>query len=422
MVSGGGNQRIAVAVALLCCLGMVTPVAGAGSSSAQSSSIENPCVGTVQEPAGGTTVVSVQGYNESGKQPAMLVGVGPRGAVRWVHHSAAVHDAVWAYDVDPMANGNVFVTAAVRGKDTLVYEFDPATQETVWSERFDARDTHDADLIRGGSAIVVANMRNADPANGTNDDRVFVYNRTQDEVTWEWRFADHYPKRVGGNFSNDWTHVNDVDPMGNGTFLLSPRNFDQVIAVNRATGEITMRLGEDGDHDTLYEQHNPDYLESENGTATLLVADSDNHRIVEYARRNGTWERTWTLGSEQSLHWPRDADRLPSGNTLVSDTKNQRVVEVTPTGEVVWEVYAPWLVYDAARLPNVDESGGPTAADQNATGRYRIAGSATLHANESRLAACHARLMDVEGLTAAGRAAYGKGEKQDGSGDEKGDG
>jgi hypothetical protein len=376
----------------------------------------------MQEPAGGTTVVSVQGYNESGKQPAMLVGVGPRGAVRWVHHSAAVHDAVWAYDVDPMANGNVFVTAAVRGKDTLVYEFDPETQETVWSERFDARDTHDADLIRGGSAIVVANMRNADPANGTNDDRVFVYNRTQDEVTWEWRFDDHYPKQVGGNYSKDWTHVNDVDPMGNGTFLLSPRNFDQVIAVDRATGEITMRLGEDGDHDTLYEQHNPDYLESENGTATLLVADSDNHRIVEYARRNGTWERTWTLGSEQSLHWPRDADRLPSGNTLVSDTKNQRVVEVTPTGEVVWEVYAPWLVYDAARLPNVDESGGPTAADQNATGRYRIAESATLHANESRLAACHARLMDVEGLTAAGRAAYGKGEKQGESGDEKGDG
>jgi len=419
MSAASRRRAFAVVAAVLCSLSLLAAPMAAGESGNDQ---PTTCVGTMEQPANGTTVVAVQGYNTSGKQPAMLVGVGPRGAVRWVHHSAEKHDAVWQYDVDPMANGNVFVTAAVRGKDTLVYEFDPETQETVWSKRFDARDTHDADLIDDGSAIVVANMRNADPANGTNDDRVFVYNRTQEEVTWEWRFADHYPKDVGGNFSNDWTHVNDVDPMGNGTFLLSPRNFDQVIAVDRSTGEITMQLGADGDHDTLHEQHNPSYLESANGTATLLVADSDNHRIVEYARRNGSWDRTWTLGSRQSLHWPRDADRLQNGNTLVADTKNQRVVEVTPTGEVVWEVYAPWLVYDAARLPQVDESGGPTVVDQNATGRYDLTGSANLHANESRLAACHARLMDVEGLTAAGRAAYGEGEKRDGDANERQDG
>ncbi|RBI63428.1 PGF-CTERM sorting domain-containing protein [halophilic archaeon] len=401
MVSTPRNRGMTVVVAVVCCLGVVAPV-----SVAQPRDVGNPCVGTVERPANGTTVVSVQGYNESGKQPAMLVGVGPRGAIRWVHHSAVEHDVVWSYDVDPMANGNVFVTAAVRGGKTLVYEFDPTTQETVWSVEFDIRDTHDADLIDGGSAIVVANMRNADPANGTNDDRIFVYNRTRGEITWEWRFADHYSPAVGGNFSKDWTHVNDVDAIGNGTFLVSPRNFDQVIAVDRATGEITTKLGEDGNHDVLRKQHNPDYLESENGTATLLVADSENDRVVEYTRRGDGWTRTWTVGSPETLHWPRDADRLDDGNTLVSDTKNQRVVEVTPTGEVVWEFYAPWLVYDAARL-RTGEHGGPTIADMNATGTYEMTGSAGLHGDTDRLAACHARLMAVDGLTEAGRDALG---------------
>jgi hypothetical protein len=428
------RRPLAAAVAVLCCLSMIPPVVagpgvaapsggGPAAASAQNATdgAANPCVGTVTDSANGTTVISVQGFEfgkDGGKRPAKLVGVGSTGEIEWVHQSGRKYDVVWGYDVDPMDNGNLFVTATVKGHETLVYEFDPETQERVWSKTFDLADTHDADLINDGSEILLANMRNYNASAERNDDRIFVYNRTTEEIEWEWRFDDHYdPENLEENYTDDWTHVNDVDKIGDGLYLASPRNFDQAIVVNRSTNEIVMKLGEDGEKNVLNEQHNPDYLESENGTPTLIVGDSDNDRIVEYANPDGVsaseasggssdssdgdltdgdgWNRTWTLTGD--LNWPRDADRLPSGNTLVTDSSNHRVLEVTPEGEVVWEFNAPWLVYDATRLP-AGEHGGPTATDLNATGTHELRGDSDIHENRSRLRECHEVLQNVSGL------------------------
>ncbi|USZ67154.1 arylsulfotransferase family protein [Halorussus salilacus] len=405
------RRRVAVAVTLLCCLWTMTPpatagaVGAAGGGSAADLGVaqtapDDPCVGTVDEPADGMTVVSVQGMrfgDDGGKRPAKLVSFGPNGEVQWVHDSADEHDVVWSYDVDPMENGNIFVTATVKGHETIFYEFDPRTQETVWKERMDIADTHDADLINGNEEILVANMRNYDEDSGENEDRVFVYNRTTEEIEWEWHFDDHYdPDDLAENYTDDWTHLNDVDKVDDGEYLLSPRNFDQAIVVNRSTDEIDMKLGEDQDYDTLREQHNPDYLESEEGDPTILVADSENNRIAEYERQGERdWSRTWTLRGD--LAWPRDADRLANGNTLVSDSSNHRVVEVNPQGEIVWEVYAPWLVYDAARVSQTNESGGPTMADRGATGTAEITGSEATHDSGDDLEPCHEKLENVTG-------------------------
>jgi hypothetical protein len=342
--------------------------------------------GTIEEPADGTTVISIQGFkfagHADGKKPARVVGVGPDGEVEWVHNGGE-RDVTWFYDVDPLADGNLLVSGVSRGAST-VYEYDPDADEVVWSERFEGvYDTHDADLIDNGSEILVANMRNYDEGSGENDDRIFVYDREAGEITWEWRFREqtNWTREQGGDYAgenDDWTHVNDVDELDDGRFLVSPRNMDQVLVVNRSTKEIEMRLGSDGDHEVLHEQHNPDYHESENGTPTITVADSENDRVVEYAKRGDGWTRTWELGSSRQFNWPRDADRLPDGNTLVVDSNNQRVVEVTPEGEVVWEFYAPWAPYDAERMHLGDEPGGPTIADQDAEGTYDVSGSAGL--------------------------------------------
>lgn len=329
--------------------------------------------GTVKKLANGTTIISVQGFHFKGKgnkkKPARLVAVGPRGNVEWVHNGSKLGVA-WFYDVDPLENGNLLVTSTAPG-ETIVYELNPETQEQVWVEHLDVKDTHDIDLINGDE-LLVANMRAGD------DDRIFIYNRTQDRITWEWKFINHYNRSMGAD-GEDWTHVNDVDKIGEGRYLVSPRNFDQVIVVNRSTKEIEMQLGEDEKHEMLYEQHNPTYLESENGTPTILVADSENDRIVEYAKDDDEWTRTWELGINGSFNWPRDADRLPNGNTLIVDSINHRVIEVTPEGEIVWEFYAPWLPYDVERITYGDEAGGPTIRAQGKTGEYAVNGSAGLN-------------------------------------------
>ncbi|MDS0296869.1 aryl-sulfate sulfotransferase [Halogeometricum luteum] len=334
--------------------------------------------GTIESPANGTTVISVQGFKIAGQQsekkPARLVGVGPRGNVEWVYNGGE-EGIVWFYDIDPLENGSLLITGTKPG-ETVVTVWNPQTKQTAWSRTFDWEDTHDIDLINGDQ-LLVANMRNYNESTGKNDDRLLIYDLSKDKIVWEWKFRNHgYNRSGGGKYTDDWSHVNDVDKFGPGQYLASPRNFDQVIVVNRSTKNVTQQLGSDGDWDTLYEQHNPQYLESENGTPTLLVADSENDRIVEYAKTDGNWTRTWLLRG--SFNWPRDADRLPNGNTLVTDTLNHRVMEVTPSGEIVWEFYAPWGTYEAERMQLGDEPGGPTIRDQNATGTANLTGSAAL--------------------------------------------
>lgn len=351
--------------------------------------------GTVESPANGSTVVGVQGFhfgaNEDPKRPARLLSIGERGDMEW-QHNGSEQGSTWFYEPDPLPNGNVLVVATKSGK-TTVYEYDPEAEERVWVEEFDIVDTHDVTML-DEHRLAIANMRNYNESADRSDDRLFVYNRTSGEITWEWYFHEHYPSTMDGGMNDDWTHVNDIEPVGDDQLLVSPRNFDQAILVNMTTDEIDLRLGEDGQYSTLKEQHNPDYLESEDGTPTILVADSENHRVVEYelVERTGTdptglptfeWERTWEVGEGQ-FTWPRDADRLPNGNTLITDTMNHRIVEVTPEGEVVWESYVTWGPYDAERVAHGGSSNGPTISDMDAEGSYELQGSAQLDPGEPR--------------------------------------
>ncbi len=344
--------------------------------------------GTVASPADERTYVSIQGFHFAGygqsKKPARLVAADGDADLAWLFEGDDV-GAVWFYEVDPFGGDRLAVTSTYRG-GTIAFVYDPVADEVVRRTRLPGlQDTHSTARL-AEDRLLVAEMRATE--DGVPEDRLFVRNTTTGTVTWEWTFRNHYPNGTDGGFGADWTHVNDVETIGDGDryVLASPRNFDQVIVVDRRTGEIVMRLGADGDHDTLYEQHNPDYLERDDGTPVILVADSENDRVVEYVRDCGEgdprlgagtppseceWNLVWSV---HGFNWPRDADRLPNGNTLVTDTLNHRVVEITPDGEVVWEFYAAWAPYDAER--GAPGSNGPTMADHGAAGVHAVSGGA----------------------------------------------
>ncbi|MFQ3294039.1 MAG: hypothetical protein ACI8VE_001108 [Natrialbaceae archaeon] len=362
--------------------------------------------GNVDQQANGTTIVAVQGFHFQGegnkKKPARLVGLNSTGNVSWIY-SGTKRGASWFYDSDPLQNGDILAVNTMQQSGqgvTKVYRLDPQTKERAWEVTLELTDTHDVDLINGDQ-LLVANMRQWNESSGVSNDRLAIYdisgiiNGTQeavseDDIVWEWHFKDHYPNSTDGGMKDDWTHVNDVDKIGPGRYLASPRNFDQVIVVNRTTDEIELQLGSDGDIDTLHEQHNPMYLETEDGTPTILVADSENDRVVEYTRTetdsgDGEWERVWTVGEDQ-LNWPRDADRLPNGNTLIVDSMGHRVLEVTPTGQIVWESYVPWAPFDVERMVYGDEgrmvyedpNDAPTMRDKGVSGTYELRNSSGL--------------------------------------------
>lgn len=65
------------------------------------------------------------------------------------------------------------------------------------------------------------------------------------------------------------------------------------------------------------------------------------------------------------MQWPRDADRLPNGNTLIADSNSGRILEINQSGDVVWETTVA-LNYDVERLGTGDESqDGESAASLN---------------------------------------------------------
>ncbi|WP_053948258.1 arylsulfotransferase family protein [Halolamina sediminis] len=214
---------------------------------------------------------------------------------------------------------------------------------------------HDADRIDDERLLI------ADIA----QDRAFIVNTTTGLIEWSWEAQADYDVSSGGPFPEDWTHINDVEHVeidGQKAVMVSLRNQDQVAFVGM-DGELkeNWTLGTDGDHATLYEQHNPDFIPAERGGPALLVGDSENGRIVEYQREDGEWVESWTW-TDQRMQWPRDADRLPNGHTLITDSNGDRVVEVDREGEIVWSADVGFP-YESERLGTGDEStGGESAA------------------------------------------------------------
>jgi len=304
----------------------------------------------VVPPANGTTVVTVQKFRRN-----FLVAFAPDGRVL---HFENAQDRY--YDVDPAPGGArtvEVVTADHRGETTVLsirrINLTTGATEVQYRHAVPRVDRphrwHDVDRV-GPSSFLVADI---------DRDAVFVVNTTTGERTYEWSAQSAYDRSSGGPYPADWTHLNDVERLPDGRYMVSLRNQDSVVFLDPGSGlDRSWTLGADGDHAVLYEQHNPDYLP---GGPSVLVADSQNDRIVEYRRTAGGWERTWTW-SDGDLRWPRDADRLPNGHTLVGDTNGGRVLEVDETGRVVWAARG-LPAYDVERLGTGDESAGGRPAE-----------------------------------------------------------
>jgi hypothetical protein len=193
-------------------------------------------------------------------------------------------------------------------------------------------------------------------------DGVFVVDAETDSIEWRWNASDAFSMAdTGGPDPEDWSHINDVERLDDGRIMVSARNHDRVLFLNRSGASESAlvenwTLGAEDDYDTLYEQHNPDYISEENGGPAVVVGDSENNRVVEYQRTGdgdgrtaGEWEQSWTW-RDARMQWPRDADRLPNGHTLVTDSNGNRVFEVDEAGEIVWSVDVAFP-YEAERLP-----------------------------------------------------------------------
>lgn len=292
---------------------------------------------------------------------ASMFAIGPDGRVLYYEDEYRKY-----FDVDPVPNTTAtveFIANKDNGGDcpegsepcpaAVMVRVNISTGEREVFQQFLATgrsDWHDYDRI-GPHRLLIADI----------NDEIRIYNTSTDTTEWAYHFRADYNRSDGGTFPNDWTHLNDVEWLGDGIIMASPRNMDSVVFIHRERGLIENRtLGTDGNHSRLFEQHNPDYIPAKRGGPAVLVADSENNRIIEYQREDERWVRSWSW-QDARMSWPRDADRLPNGNTLVTDSNGNRILEVNQNGRVVWSIPVD-TPYEAERLGSGDESSGGESA------------------------------------------------------------
>jgi len=217
------------------------------------------------------------------------------------------------WDVEVLQNGNILTLLPRNG----VYEIN-RDKQVVW-KYLDSKVSHDADRLANGNTLIAfgagdtkgdAQVKEIDPAG----------NRV-----WSWYAKDVFSEAEYAGISDEgWTHTNAVTRLENGNTLISPRNFNIIAEVDQE-GKLVRTIGKG----LLEGQHDPVVLANGN----LLIANHvEPHAAIELdPSGNVVWQ--YTIPNRRS--WPvRDANRLPNGNTLI--TESDRIIEVTKDGQVVW--------------------------------------------------------------------------------------
>ena len=235
------------------------------------------------------------------------------------------------FEGEHLSNGNILILLPGHG----VYELN-RNGEIIWSY-IDRKVSHDADRLPNGNTLVVFGS-----GDQINDAQVKEIS-PEGKVVWSWYARDHFNKAPYKDIEDQgWTHTNAVTRLLNGNTIISPRNFDFLVEVD-PQGALVRTIGE-GVFDN---QHDPEVLPSGN---ILLANHGRPHRAIEFdpTTEKVVWQ---TRGFAREFAPVRDANRLPNGNTLITATT--KIVEITPAGEVVWELTLKGLALtglDGSRL------------------------------------------------------------------------
>jgi len=176
------------------------------------------------------------------------------------------------------------------------------------------------------------------------------------EIVWEWIGYEHFdPEIVSCPLCprNCWDYINGIDVFPNGDIVASIRYHNNLIIIDKNTGDIKWRWGEW----ELGHQHDPNVMENGN----ILCFDNGYHRLPEYEYRftgnlgiysravevnPKTNEVAWEYKARELVDFYSavcgSAQRLPNGNTLLCQSTHGRIFEVTPDKEIVWDFVSPF--------------------------------------------------------------------------------
>ena len=264
-------------------------------------------------------------------------------------------------------NGNILVTliegpkikglAAGAGR---IVELDPSSN-IVW-DYTDHMQHHDFCQAPSGNVVYLAweltptkeakrikgGMPDSDhPDGGIYEDVLREVNR-KGEVVWEWRLKDHfpydkYPLRPTSK-RHEYAHANTCHVQRDGNILVSFRQLDLMILINRQTNQIDWEMSDrswGGQHDCQ---------QLENGNIIVFANGSEQYtpehsRILDIDRDSK--EVVWQYTGQPKITFfsPRISGlcRLANGNTFIVEGNHGRLFEVTKSGDICWEYISPFF-------------------------------------------------------------------------------
>lgn len=191
----------------------------------------------------------------------------------------------------------------------------------------------------------------------TNNNRVIEVDRATCEIVFNTDDLGPGHGYLGrGRFSDgsQLLYPNDASELPNGHYLISSRMNSTIFEIDRH-GHVFWKchsfLNLQGKPDHLNKQHNPQRLPN----GDTLISDSDNARviIVNPSCTRMVWEYTGHPPyGHQWIEWPRDAVQLRDGDILIDDSIHNRCLEVNWNHTVVREYYDLPEPYSCIPLKN----------------------------------------------------------------------
>ena len=297
-------------------------------------------------------------------------GVDMDGEVLWHRFQPGVIVGGNGVGMDVMRNGNVLIMSS--GSYPAIV--DPATDETLWTDE-ENQGHHSVAETPWGTVLTLQTVLvplDYPPWEfcAVYGDRILEIGVPSGEVLWEWDLADHVDPlehHADGMCAmvfdlGDWSHCNTVKVIEGYRFrgrtypavlLLLSRNLDTFWMIDYPGGDVIWSFGQHGDFGRRDPPQEPLFMAGhdigmlENGN--FLLYDNGDLRQVPVSRAlefsvdpvARTYQEVWSWtdpGVEMFSSWGGSVDRLPNGNTLLTDVQGARIVEVNPAGEKVWEL------------------------------------------------------------------------------------
>lgn len=266
-----------------------------------------------------------------------------------------------------------------------------------------ARQHHDWERLAKGNTLLLVNAPRALPGFTLKeilDDGVYEVS-ANGKIVWQWFIGDHLEevfnpealKLVKATASLDYLHVNDMTSVGPNKWfdagdkrfapanvLIESRDANVIAIIDKKSGKIVWRMGPDYSQFDLTKQKTPHAVDQVSGphdahlipkglpgAGNLLLFDNQGEagfppvalnvwsgsRVLEIdpTTMQVVWQYS-AVDSDRPL-WEffspfiSSARRLPNGNTLIDEGIKGRFLQVTPSGEIVWEYINPY----GARTP-----------------------------------------------------------------------